>query len=87
MLNLSTDCDYELLASRWLANKHHAVNNIICAAVMRCLWKLRNDICFHGEMDKREASAGMDSEDAAMLAAHHYPSHFFSDGQNHQGKQ
>jgi hypothetical protein len=54
---------------------------------MWCLWKLQNGICFQGEMDKREASAGMDSEDAATLATHHYPSHFFSDGQNHQGKQ
>lgn len=48
MLNLSDDCNYETMASRWLANKHHNVNNIICAVVLWCLWKLRNDLCFQG---------------------------------------
>lgn len=48
MLNLSDDCNYETVASRWLANKHHNVNNIICAKVLWCLWKLRNNLFFQG---------------------------------------
>jgi len=50
ILNLPEVCSYEILASRWLANKRHTVNNIICAAVMWCLWKLRNDMCFQGRV-------------------------------------
>jgi hypothetical protein len=50
ILNLPVVCSYEILASRWLANKRHTVNNIICAAVIWCLWKFRNDMCFQGRL-------------------------------------
>jgi len=50
ILNLPVVCSYEILASRWLANQRHTVNNIICAAVIWCLWKFRNDMCFQGRL-------------------------------------
>lgn len=50
ILKLPEVCNYEILASRSLANKRHTVNNIICAAVMWCLRKFRNDTCFQGRV-------------------------------------
>lgn len=40
--------DYESVASCWLGNKKHAVNNIISSAVLWFLWKFRNKLCFQG---------------------------------------
>jgi len=70
MLNLFDDCNYETVASGWLANKHQNVNNIICATVMCCLWKLRNDLCSGDKMEKREAGVAVDSKNAAKVDAH-----------------
>jgi hypothetical protein len=36
------------ISSLWICEKTQQVPNIIHAAVLWCLWKLRNDLCFNG---------------------------------------
>jgi hypothetical protein len=47
-LSLNGEWSYEAVASLWLANKKHMLSNVIFAAALWCLWKLRNMICFQG---------------------------------------
>jgi hypothetical protein len=49
ILNLSGNCNYEYVASLWLANKKIMLANVVNAAALWCLWNLRNKICFQGE--------------------------------------
>jgi hypothetical protein len=39
-----------LTVTHWIANKCHDIPNIVCSAVMWCLWKFRNSLCFQGAM-------------------------------------
>jgi len=48
LLGVSLGCDFESVARFWLANKRHGLTNVISAAVMWSLWKLRNEIYFQG---------------------------------------
>jgi len=43
------------MTSRWIANKRFDVANIASYAILWCLWKIRNNLCFSGRMlDKGE---------------------------------
>lgn len=39
---------YESVASLWLSNKKNVVTNMIAAALMWSIWKMRNDMFFGG---------------------------------------
>jgi len=42
------DINFELVATKWIANKKHELYNIIGSVVLWCLWKLHNSLCFQG---------------------------------------
>ena len=42
------------MARWWISNKKNAILNTCCAALMWCIWKTRNDICFQAKMWKSE---------------------------------
>jgi hypothetical protein len=46
LLGFNLGCDFESVARFWLANKRHGLTNVISAAVLWSLWKLRNEIYF-----------------------------------------
>ena len=41
--------DYESIARWWISNKTYKVMNCFSAALMWCLWKFRNEMCFQGK--------------------------------------
>ena len=49
IFNIALGSIYESIARWWLSNNNHCVLNMSCAALMWCLWKLRNDICFQAK--------------------------------------
>jgi hypothetical protein len=46
---ISLGVDYESTARWWVCNKNYKVMNIFVAALMWCLWKFRNEMCFQGK--------------------------------------
>ena len=50
----SLGADFESVARWWISNKKNDILNICCAALMWCIWKTRNDICFQAKMWKSE---------------------------------
>lgn len=45
-LNVSGECSFEIMTSRWIVNKRFDVVNIASYAILWCLWKIRNNLCF-----------------------------------------
>lgn len=45
---LDIGSSYESIARFWVSNKKHSALNSICAAVLRNIWKIRNDLTFNG---------------------------------------
>ena len=37
--------NFESVARWWISNKKNAILNTCCAALMWCIWKMRNDMC------------------------------------------
>lgn len=54
VLYLRGSWNFEFVASQWIANKNYAILNILSSALMWCLWKFRNKICFQGAKWMRE---------------------------------
>ena len=50
ILGLSGNWDYECVASLWVPNKKFMLANIVNVAALWCLWKVRNKICFQGDV-------------------------------------
>jgi hypothetical protein len=40
--------DFESMAKLWIRNKNLKAVNVLTTAVIWCIWKVRNDICFQG---------------------------------------
>ena len=40
---------FDSIAKLWLSNSRNSAVNVVCAAVLWALWKLRNDMCFQGK--------------------------------------
>jgi hypothetical protein len=40
--------DFESMARMWLSEKRFGCLNVCTSAVLWALWKIRNDLCFHG---------------------------------------
>ena len=36
------------IVGQWLSNKKQTVDNVLTVAVLRAIWKRRNDLCFNG---------------------------------------
>lgn len=70
IFDIALGSNYESIARWWLSNNNHCVLNMSCAALMWCLWKLRNDLCFQAKkMARREGAAPQDFGDAEELAS------------------
>lgn len=50
LCGLDLGANYESVAKMWLSNKKFQFANIITSAVIWCLWKMRNELCFQGEV-------------------------------------
>ena len=46
ILEVNLGGSFESIGQFWLSNKRHGLVNIITAAALWSLWKLRNDLCF-----------------------------------------
>jgi hypothetical protein len=46
ILEVNLGGSFESIGQFWLSNKRHDLVNIITAAALWSLWKLRNDLCF-----------------------------------------
>ena len=68
LLGFSLGCDFESVARFWLANKRHGLTNVISAAVLWSMWKLRNEIYFQGTVWHRDGkTVTEDCKDVAAL--------------------
>jgi len=47
------DINFELVATKWIANKKHELYNIIGSVVLWCLWKLRNFVMLYNIINKK----------------------------------
>jgi GH24 family phage-related lysozyme (muramidase) len=60
LLNSREVVNFEYVAARWvaIASKKHELYNIISSAVLLCLWKFRNSLCYQGAiwLGKRSVS-------------------------------
>jgi hypothetical protein len=71
-MSLNGEWSYGAVASLWLANKKHMLSNVIFAAALWCLWKLRNMICFRGDVDRYEGDTAVDFQDTEKKATNVY---------------
>jgi len=54
ILNIQIGIDFEYVARWWLSNKRNSILNMCSAALLWCIWKLRNHMCFQGRSWKDE---------------------------------
>ena len=54
IFHVALGTDYESIARWWISNKTYKVMNCFSAALMWCLWKFRNEMCFQGKMWRGE---------------------------------
>ena len=54
IFHISLGVNFESVARWWVSNRKYKVMNCFSAALMLCLWKFRNEMCFQGKGWKGE---------------------------------
>jgi hypothetical protein len=67
ILNIQIGIDFESVARWWLSNKRNSILNMCSAALIWCIWKLRNDVFSRKELEGRESTAEQVVADVGVL--------------------
>ena len=54
IFNTDLGINFESMARWWISNKKNAILNTYCVALMWCIWKMRNDLCFQEKLWRSE---------------------------------